>query len=541
MTNFTKYSLLHFLIGVFIFSTSCSNFLVEDPKNLITEDEIPQTAEGAQMLTLAPYENWVEGTNLYARFIPLWDVGTDDMSASFNLGSIVDTYVLHKVSSSQPFMYSGVWTPLWRGVADCNKGMELISKMDAVDPNIRSSHIAELKVMRALYYYHLVRMFGDVPSVTKSTNKLSEITSISRVNALEIYHTIIIPDLKEALEDLPESYSSEFKGRMTKTSANVILSEVYLTLAGWRKTTEGNMVLGLATNYDSAMVYAEKAIHNNGGFDIFEQGDGETPACGMPWRNRFSKESVVEFGNISGVNEGLYLVTESNMGSNSLFWGVRGPSFNGAQRGWYIPTPDLYRAFEEDDQRREWSMLTKTTMANGETGFSNPLFHKWCDPNLYRGVDGALNHDGNINIVLYRIADAMLIYAEASNEVNAGPTAEAYAQLNRLRERAGLLPLAEGLSYEEFREAVWKERRVELNGEVKRKFDLVRTNRLKEKSDARVIYYHSSDNPEWPLNVEKDSILVTYEPYPYPRHEYIWPIPIEELTMNNSWKQNSGY
>ncbi|NLR93627.1 RagB/SusD family nutrient uptake outer membrane protein [Flammeovirga agarivorans] len=523
---------------------SCQNFLKEDPKNLITEKDIPQTVEGARTLAYSTYDNWVEGTGLYSRWMYMWDVGTDDMSSFHFLQSIVDTYVLHNVSSQEPFMYQGIWTPLWSGVAKCNKALEVIEQMSIPEEDQveLEAIIGEIRTMRALYFYHLVRMWGDVPYVDETLNKLSDITEIERSPVQEIYEGIIIPDLEAAIEVLPNSYSNEMLGRVSKASAQVILAEVYLTMAGWRKDATGTMVKGNSEYYKNAMDAAYAVINNEGGYDIITQGIGDSPAYAMPWENSFSTESLVEFGAMAGGTDGLYVVTESAVNSNNLFWGQgQLQQFNGAKRGWYVPTPDLFRAFEEGDQRKDFGMLTKTIMANGLEGFSNPVFRKWSDPRIYKGVDGALNHDGDINLILYRVADALLIYAEAANEVNGGPTADAYTQINRLRNRAGLENLQEGLSQEDFRLAVWQERRVELHGECKRKFDLVRQNRLKEMADNRDVYYTSADNPEWKLNVERDSILVTYEPVPYPRHEYIWPIPAEELTLNANWDQNSGY
>jgi hypothetical protein len=77
------------------------------------------------------------------------------------------------------------------------------------------------------------------------------------------------------------------------------------------------------------------------------------------------------------------------------------------------------------------------------------------------------------NWTLLRMPEAMLIYAEASNEVS-GPTATAYAQLNKIRARAKLAPLS-GLSKEAFRQAVWRERYHELAYEDKAYFDMQRT------------------------------------------------------------------
>lgn len=532
--------------------SSC-DFLEEDPKGYIIEENLPQDYDGALALVIAPYENWVSGANLYGRWFPFWETGTDDQtgSAGLNAGSPVNTYLFHQVNPDEQFYYTGVWVPLWKGVADCNNAIDLIQQMDstALTDIEEKQLLAEARMNRALYYYHLVRMFGDMPKLTKPSNRLSELVEIPRVDVTEIYQDIIIEDLLYAKTNLPLTHAISYAGRYTRTAAYTLLADVYLTMAGWRYTSQGFLVKGDKEYYQEAMAWADSAIHNEEGFGIITANDvveGVNP-FGEPWREPFSKESLVEFGNLSGLgrgqaNEGLAVVQGAMSHAKiTEFWGQNLQKFAGSAEGAYVPTPDLYHAFEEGDLRKDFSMLTYSKGSDGVERYSIPLFHKMLDPVIYNGDPGFQGADGNTNVILYRMADAMLIYAEASNEVN-GPNQLAMDQINLLRDRAGLEALEYGaLSQDEFRELIWKERRVELNGEGKRKFDLVRINRLKQLSDNRDIYYNSSDNPNWKGSEAKEDILVTQPSISYPLHEYLWPIPRPELLLNSNWEQNSGY
>ncbi|MBB3696516.1 RagB/SusD family nutrient uptake outer membrane protein [Flammeovirga yaeyamensis] len=549
--NYQKYIYIA-LITLLSCLSGCSVFLKEDPKGYLTEQDFPHTYEGAVSLALAPYENWVNGGFIYGRFFLLWDSGTDDMSPIGRANDpIIRPFVLHNLTSDEQFSYTAVWTPLWKGVADCNRAIDIISRMEVGDitPEQKTEVIGEIRVQRALYYYHLVRMWGDLPFVDRPLNQMNELENdkIERVSALKIYEDLIIPDLEYGYEYCPDFYPSSFAGRMTKTSAAVLLSDVCLTMAGWRYTSQGNLLKGDNAYLKLAEEWALKALNNKGGFDLYTVDDtNQGDAAWLPWRNPFSKESVVEFGNMSGFGtgqqgEGLTVVTDAMFLGGTDFWGINVPQYEGAARGLYIPTPDLWRAFEEGDQRKTHTMLIKTLKANGDSAYSIPLYHKLLDPKIYKGESGFQHSDGDNNIVLYRIADAILNYAEASNEIN-GPTAEAIFQINRLRTRAGLTALvASDLDQDSFRDAIWQERRVELNGEGKRKFDLIRTNRLKQLADGRDLYYHSSDNPEWKGNGERENILINFVCLPYPQHEYLWPIPRPEMTLHPNWKQNYGY
>ncbi|WP_044210662.1 RagB/SusD family nutrient uptake outer membrane protein [Flammeovirga sp. OC4] len=590
-----KDTLLYYKTLLFLFFSlgiiSCDSFLEEDPKGFVLESDIPNTYEGAVSLVAAPYENWVSRSNLYGRWFLMWETGTDDQSTRDNLARPMDTYLLHKANPDEPFYYTGIWAPLWKGVADCNNSIEVIHQMQTLEeelvqllkeedekdpPNYdglteeqiqileekrifklllkvegmvtdteKKEIIAELKVLRALYYYHLVRMFGDVPKITLPMNQFSALETVDRADVMEVYEDIIVRDLTEAIEYLPETYSSAYKGRFTRTSAFVILADVYLTMAGWRYTSNGQLLRGEHKYYSLAMAAADSVLQNRAGYEIFTQSETYDNPFEQPWRQFFSKESLVEFGNLSGFGngangEGLIVTSEAMMNQTVNFWGVNLKSFHGGGAGTFIPTPDLYKSFEEGDLRREFSMLTKGVDASGDSCYNIPLFHKLLDPVIYKGQPGFQRADGNINIILYRVADAMLIYAEASNEVN-GPTIKAYDQVNQLRRRAGLADLPTGMTKDEFRKQIWKERRAEFNAEGKRKFDLVRTNRLKQLADATDFYYSSSDNPEWKASSPKEDMQVTYIPLPYPIHEYIWPIPRPEMALHPNWKQNYGY
>src|SRR5690606_30040452 len=191
------------------------------------------------------------------------------------------------------------------------------------------------------------------------------------------------------------------------------------------------------------------------------------------WLSRESN-GAVDGRQYWGPAGGRPLTAEGNTGrvNNEL-------KFRGAPpgQGQQIPTPDLYDASEDGDERI-WSIMTRYDVSPGVTYVCQPTFRKFIDIAFYLGEEGTSFQYTNSNIILYRYADALLIYAEAQNEADGAPNADAYAAINALRNRAGLSDLTAGLSQADFRTAVWQERRVELNAEFKRKFDLIRTNRL---------------------------------------------------------------
>jgi hypothetical protein len=183
--------------------------------------------------------------------------------------------------------------------------------------------------------------------------------------------------------------------------------------------------------------------------------------------------------------------------------------------------------------------MTRYTTSSGDNYLCQPTFRKYVDIDFYLGAENTSFQNTNNNIILYRYADALLIYAEASNEVNGGPNGEAYNAINSIRNRAALGDLT-GLSQSEFRTAVWKERRLEFNAECKRKFDLVRTNRLATETASIQVDWTTEDGSI--NNYSNHNSLFTGS-IPWPDNEWLMPIPQTEIELNiaNNWLQNQGY
>ena len=175
---------------------------------------------------------------------------------------------------------------------------------------------------------------------------------------------------------------------------------------------------------------------------------------------------------------------------------------------------DYYKNYP-DDHRKEVNFFTEWSFTDPDTTVTfEPHFYKYHDPGQ------TTSKQSSVNFPLFRYAEVLLIYAEASNEVK-GPTPQAYQALNNVRQRArmgkadSVLPDLSGLSQSGFRDAVLQERHWELAGEGKRWFDLKRTGRLLDvmSEDGKNI-------------MEKNRLF---------------PVPSIELELNRGWQQNPGY
>jgi|TARA_B110000967_G_scaffold103217_1_gene105873 hypothetical protein len=553
MNIIAKIGLLFIIIG----TTSCESFLEEDPNTFISQTNFYQTESDARTACDGIYKLLNDGgaVSLYGRFWPAIDVATDDVSSKVGRTNF-NPWFEHTINGEHVWFESwNQYQGLWSGISRANDVIKFVPEI-AMDADAKNAIIGEAKALRALFYFHLVRAWGDMPKVVN----VGSIEDFSKPRSLvdEIYDEIIIPDLMFAENVCVDDLHT---GRITKWTAKVILADVYQTRAGWRRTSQGDFTQGNAEYWTLARDKAKEIIDNSPhvlNTTPLVDGQNMTPAYGVAWSQSspFSIESMLELASVNETGNGNWITRECGPWFNGQqFWGAgvnkpllsEGINLNVNQLkfpvvvavGMFIPTPDLWNAFEPGDQRRDWSLMTRYTTPSGDNYLCQPTFRKYVDIDFYLGADNTSFRNTTNNPILYRLADAKLIYAESANEADGGPSAEAYTQINSIRNRAGLPDLA-GLSQSDFRTAVWKERRLEFNAECKRKFDLVRTNRLTTET-ASIEVDWTTDNGSV-NNYSNHNSLFTGTVV-WPDNEWLMPIPQSQIELNieNEWVQNEGY
>lgn len=400
------------------------------------------------------------------------------------------------ITSSNNYVNT-VWAQIYRNIHQCNVITTRIDAVQFSDEALKKRYAGEAKFLRALYYFHLVRLFGGVPLIVKEPAGPENAFARSRASVDEVYAQIIA-DAKDAAESLPPSYTGADIGRATKGAALTLLGEVYLT----RK------------EYPAA-VAALQQVTTLGYSLLPDYGDNFNPA------RKNNAESVFSVQYNSG------LETES---SNYIF--VFGPrngkkdltGFNGNLGGCNIPTPGIYNAYEANDKRRDESVYlydspTNTPFEEAKAfGGKLPLIKKFYHPPY------ALDGRANENWPVYRYSHVLLMLAEAVNETGSG---DPYQYINPVRVRAGLLPLA-GLSQAAFRDAVFREQRVELAFEDHRWYQLLRTGKAIE-----VMTQHG--------NQEKQRLTrLSAASYNIAAYKLLFPIPDREKRLNGL-EQNQGW
>lgn len=558
---------------VLVISTySCDEFLKEEPVGSIGQEQFFKNKDDVERATLVIYKV-LNSTGLYGRYWPVIDVGTDDVG-TVNNKTGMQNFAGYSLSGDQEwFSKSAVWDSWWQGVNYANFVISNVKEMPDIDNDYKNQIMAEAMCMRAFFYFNLVRAWGDVPIITWFVNNenYTFTSQLKREKVQDVYDNVIIPDLVFASDYAPAF--QEMKGRATKWLARTILADVYVTLAGYRRDSEtGNTVKGEDKNWELAKNAAERVVFDSEcPYGLLTDKGLYTNAYARIWEESFSQESLLETGTISEAGNGSWITRECWSHFNGVtFWGpnanakpfgdsrtINSMGFPGAPRqGIFIPCPDLFHAMEANDLRK-WGIMTRYDENKGTTAektyLCQPVFMKYVDLDVATAKLGTSFQYADRNFVIYRYADAMLLYAEADNEVN-GPTDRSIELINQIRRRAGLNDLTSDKydSKETFRNAIRQERRIELHAECKRRFDLIRWNIMSEETRDMDVYWMPSDNlkPDG-INsyMDKKCQLIYTASVPSPGCETVTeapavfrllPIPTEEL-YRTGWSNNSGY
>ncbi len=350
---------------------------------------------------------------------------------------------------------------LWRGpfpgILYCNIVLDKVPLIE-MDPDLKKRISGEAHFLRGLYYFILVRCFGDVPLITKPYwGNAGEDTRPQRTSKTLIYD-LIINDLKDAINELPlrETYTGSDIGRASKGSAAGMLAKVYLTLG--KTTGNWNRVTSLCDT-----------LHTWGYNLNPEYKDNFNPNA------ENTIESVFE---IQYMGNSLNFWSDENYSSwTTNYMGPRDSPLTTVGWGWNQPTQEFVDSYEAGDLRKDVTIFyDDCPMFDGRNYSSTYAYatgynvRKFILPASYISTASS---GSPLNFPVLRYADVLLMKAEALNEL--GRTGEAEIPLNLVRNRAGLTNVT-GLSADDFREKVLHERRMELAFEGDRWFDLIRIN-----------------------------------------------------------------
>lgn len=329
------------------------------------------------------------------------------------------------------------WRDNYIGIQQCNVVLNRIGGLSDISETKKNTAIGEMKFLRGLMYFNLVRIFGDVPLVTKETENVNSYFGQGRTASTEVYKQIV-SDLTEAASLLPEVASQ--KGRATKWAALGILGKVQLTLH----------------DYAEARTCLQQVV-SSGKYSLLSN-----PADIFSPTNKNNKEIIFDVQFASGMNG-------NTEGSDAYRYFSPSGSVKGG-KGHSLPTKEVYNLFSDKDLRKKaYFILSTGNMATGKMVQTSDVIE-----------------DGGNNVVVLRYADVLLMLAECY--ANEGDLTSACKYLNFIKQRARIEEFT-SVSNDAVLEEIATERRKELVNEGHRWFDLIRTDKAVEVMNA---YFQST-------------------------------------------------
>lgn len=450
-------------------------------------------------------------SNCIGESAQLWtDDRADDVNTTDNQSNNGEPFqfTAFAIVPSNSYLYSH-WSALYVPISRANVILSIIDKIPFASDDTKTQYVAELKFIRALMYFNLVREFGDVPLVTDRIKTADQAAALTfRVKREEVYAQIVA-DLKDVVSsNLPVIQPAANKGRVSLQAANGLLGQVYLTMA----TTLAN---DKTANLNNAKTYL-MACYNQKTFNNLS----DIPFVDVFDVNKKSTNPEIIFQIVYKEGDQSY---SSALARNNQPKGdsVNVPLFKATGTGGLF-TKDLLNEFESGDLRTNFSI----TYSNGNKGY---FISKFRDINAAATKDG---YGGN-DWILMRYADIILNLAEVNMYL--GDNATAITYLNMVRARAQrndyatmMLDATYKTRYPTLKLAILHERRVELAFEHHRWHDLTRFFTPSELVD----YFHAKSQADF-----DNSPLTNMT-----TKDYYFPIPLKEYLLNPvGMYQNDGY
>ena len=519
------------LVTFLIALSGCTDFLKEVPTNQLTTAADLTSIEYAEPFTVGPYrrlQDWTGGAgdwgnNLAATLeYPTGGAYTDEPHVLFF------KFATDQVTGSLLDDFNNQWFNWYSGVQDCNLAIQQLPLIDMSETEL-NKRMAEVRTLRAFYYFCIVRYWGDAVMVTEPVTDVWA-TEMPKTSLKTIYDEVIIPDLEFAVANLAAGRSTN--GRVTQDVARAILADVYMTVAGypyqevatspdkdWCGTGAWSM-----TEYpvQSGLPFLQKAkaqldaLYNSGIYTLGTYDDLRDPAKNNSGEAIFQVQYDAQLRGNGLLQPSLPLLSAIT------------PS---EENGTFTPWVGYYNSYSDDDLRKQERQFFFTY----DFKYSDPSIRVNFDvPYLYKQyvLEAVKSTDGSgLNWSHYRFGEILLDLTEvnwALKQLGQSVSDDDIVKgINEIRERAELPDYTAG---EVGLKEILAERAHELIFENKMLWDQRRTRRC-------VVYGNGEISGIQNFVGHQPSIFN----YAFAPMHLLSPIPGNEIARNGVMQQNSGY
>lgn len=502
---------------------ACS--LDEDPRDQIAEEEAYTTADALFRNTVATLYNYIggnkDGQGLQGTCRGVYDLqtfGSDEAmlptrGGDWYDGGLWEAMYKHSWAAGHE-LPKNAWLYLYKVITLCNHSLEKLDTYKSLAGEYYLEWNAEIRALRAMYYWYLIDLFGDVPLITSTDVSMNEVTRSPRTEVFKF----CLSELNKCMYDLPP-YSSvnegDYYGRITRPVALFVLAKLTLNSAVY-------------TDDEDVSDYYKKCIECCDEIEVFDYTLEATMETNFQVYNQYSKENIF----VIPMNKNLYSNRQMNLYRSYHYRHAAAYGFTG-ENGTSATLKALqifgYNTLVEDYRLYDTFFVGTVYDLNGneipdrtgkplqyypeevEMDLSGSPYVETAGARMKKyAVDKNASKDGQLmdnDIVLFRFADVLLMRAEAKLRLGE----DGHQDFDRVRQRSLMEPRPYTL------QNLLDERMLELCWEGWRRQDLIRFGQYKS-------LYEDDDAVD-----ESDG------------HTTVHPIPADVRAVNNKLTQNPGY
>lgn len=504
---------------------SCNKFLEIPPQAQVPQSEFYKTKYEVDAAVAGMYSGFQQqmiGDNQYKERALFWgDYRSDNFDRFLSYTSITTTEVaMNALTTDNEF---ADWSGLYSVIGRANANIKYIPGAALTDTRLTQDAItkalAESYAMRAMCYFYIVRVWGDAPVWTSPMESLSDTLERPRVAAAKVIDEVIIPDLTKSYSMIVKNQTPSV-WTLGEGAVCSILADVYM----WKK------------DYANAIIWINNLFKAKGPTGIVYAGaSGANLQPQATWKSLFTvpNSSIESIWSINWdflKNDCACMTTSWTSNNKPIVLDVD------LYNSWVIPQTVASPAAVDI---RPKQTIDPYSASSDATKSNRDRFIKWyaspTNPTkASTSAELALYYfkEAPVYLPMYRLADIYLLYAEALNATGDQPNALKY--LNFVRVRAGLPAYVAGsapvANQAAMADAILKERQMELVGEGKRWFDLVRTGNVVKVMDPIL------KRRQIAAGTPAADAIGFSDP-----RRILWPLNRSVLNANKKLVQNPGY
>ncbi|MGO3194730.1 MAG: RagB/SusD family nutrient uptake outer membrane protein [Sphingobacterium sp.] len=540
-----KYKYIHLLLLFAAWTVAGCNSLDPIPTDRHTDETFWQSVENAELMVNMAYNQMYSADKMW-----------NDEALSDNIfegrTNTPQRAIRNGIADPSLGRFAEEWKQAYEGLKTCHVFLANVDRVPEIDANLKARRIAEIRFIRAFIYFRLVNFYGDVPffsnditldeSYTKSRTPKAEILSFIHTELQEI--STLLPSRNE----MPAADN----GRITKGAVEAFQARAYLYESNWNKVVE----------------HCENLMNQQGTYG--EYGLFQSYADLFTVANEYNQEVILDYGYVPEVKlwgklydaaplsagarlnayaplqslvdnyitlDGLPISQDPNYNENNpyvnrdprmaatiVFHGGEWQDFDGQITTIYI------KPGTGSNQKEQLDEYVSASSNSTSTGY---YVKKYYD------ITARDNYNSELNIIMFRYADVLLMYAEAKNELGKLSSQEWDSTIKLIRERAGLenaaaLNFPAGASQDQLRTIIRNERRTELALEGLRYYDIVRWKAGSQylQGEVRGAKFANGNSSYIRLDTRKFD----------ENRDYLWSVPRSQIDLNqNLLPNNPGY